>query len=112
MEQEAWLRMWREEIPASNESTTSFSLTRLYGDVEEIRQKLHLNNIFTIAQRTIDGMSTFFTAVKLVNGARLLSELKIGSDRTSAFLATKSISLDFVGAFETAFSQVLNSRPS
>ena len=55
MEQQEWLKQWREDIPGSNESINNFTLSRAFVDVQTIRNKLNLNNVFTVAQRMVNG---------------------------------------------------------
>jgi hypothetical protein len=55
LDQGDWLRMWRDELPDSLES--HMSITSLsYPSVEAIRNKLNLNNVFTVADRLINGL--------------------------------------------------------
>ncbi|KAJ3328139.1 AP-1 complex subunit beta-1 [Blyttiomyces sp. JEL0837] len=110
LEQETWLKLWREEIPSSNESIHNFNLSRRYGNPEEIRDKLHRNNVFTIAQRTVEGNQHFFTAVKLTNGALFLSDLQLDSSLYACTLSTKTPLTTAVGAYEAAVVAILNSE--
>lgn len=54
IDQGTWLRMWREDIPASNEWRSPLAGLR-FATVADLRSKLALNNIYTVADRLIEG---------------------------------------------------------
>lgn len=58
IDQGAWLRMWREDIPASNEWRSPLSGLR-FATIADLRSKLALNNVFTVADRLIEGKVSF-----------------------------------------------------
>ncbi|KAJ3213551.1 hypothetical protein HDU67_002761 [Dinochytrium kinnereticum] len=104
---ELWLKMWREDVPASYESimSVSFSPTRDLAPkkLEEILKK---NNVFTVAFRELDGASHFFTATKLINGVLFLSDIKLDAYRNCS-VSTRSFGQEWVKAYEAALSSLL-----
>ncbi|KAJ3296160.1 AP-1 complex subunit beta-1 [Rhizoclosmatium sp. JEL0117] len=109
LEAEAWLRAWGTELPPSTESVFNFQLASQYNSVDEVKNKLFLNNIFTIAQRTIDATHVFYTHVKLVNGVSILSEIKFDLQFVYCQVSSKSLATQFIQSFEEAVTSVLNS---
>ena len=56
MAQNAWLKLWRGDIPSSNESSTTIFKTKSFPTTEAISHMLLTYNIHTIALRTVDEM--------------------------------------------------------
>ncbi|KAI9348665.1 hypothetical protein BDR26DRAFT_853679 [Obelidium mucronatum] len=108
VEADSWLRSWGTELPPSTESVTNFQVLARYGSVDDIKNKLFLNNIFTIAQRSIDPNHVFYTHVKLVNGVTILSEIKFDLQFAYCMVSSKSLSTHFIPAFEAAVTALLN----
>ena len=50
------------------------------GISETILSKFQANNVFTIANRNVEGQTMLYQSVKLTNGIWVLSELKMAPD--------------------------------
>ncbi|CAF0816112.1 unnamed protein product [Rotaria sp. Silwood1] len=85
----AFVQSW-QEIPESNE--IKHQLQNVNGlSIEDLQNKLHLNNIHTVTRTIIEQKEMLYQTIKLTNGIIILVELKITpGNRTIAFsLKTK-----------------------
>jgi hypothetical protein len=98
MDKMAFVQTW-QEIPESNE--VKQQLQNVHGlSIDDIQNKLRLNNIHTVTRTMIEQKEMLYQTVKLTNGILVLIELKITpGNRTIAvrhsFFALKDFILFF-----------------
>ncbi|KAJ3079351.1 AP-1 complex subunit beta-1 [Quaeritorhiza haematococci] len=116
LDQQTWLRMWRDEIPQANETKMVVEGGLQFVSIDAARNKLHLNNVFAVAQRVIDGVPILYTACRLQDipstpssSVMFLSELRFDASLTSCIVSTKTFGVQFAGAFHAALEGVLRS---
>ncbi|VDO05172.1 unnamed protein product [Rodentolepis nana] len=105
MEKMVFLATWKD-IPPENEQ--QFVLSPLTLDADTCSQKLRNNNIFTIAQRNVDGQDMLYQSMKLCNGIWVLAELKIQPGNMSYTLSLKSRAMDVHPYVREAFHGILS----
>ena len=129
IDQGAWLRMWKTDIPAANEWRTPLASLR-FASIADLRNKLALNNIYTVADRLIEGkvcqhlsgygfsvltvcferQHHMYSGTRLMDGTVLLSEITFESSLSSGLLAVKSMaSPQLVEVFMKAVTAVVMS---
>jgi hypothetical protein len=54
-----------------------------------VSQKLRNSNIFTIAKRNVEGQDMLYQSLKLVNGIKVLAELKIAPGNANFTVCTQ-----------------------
>ncbi|KAJ3389375.1 AP-1 complex subunit beta-1 [Entophlyctis sp. JEL0112] len=105
----AWLQAWTSELPPSTESVTSFPVSGgRFGTVDDVKTRFFVNNVFTIAQRTLDVNHAFFVIVKLANAATIFAEVKFDLQFAFCQVSSKSLGPQFIPAFEVAMNGILN----
>lgn len=55
LEQGAWLRLWKDEIKADKETKYQIEGLRGYSTVQSLKSKMWGNNVFTVAERVVEG---------------------------------------------------------
>ena len=87
MDKMAFVQLW-QDIPESNE--LKHQLQNNNGlSIEDLQNKLHLNNIRTVTRTIIEQKEMLYQTIKLTNGIIILVELKITpGNRTIAVLTT------------------------
>jgi hypothetical protein len=126
IDQGAWLRMWKTDIPAANEWRAPLASLR-FASIADLRSKLALNNVYTVADRFIEGKVGYrvvrmslrlnnsvrrqhhvYSGTRLMDGTVLLSEITLESGLSSGLLAVKSMaSPQLVEVFMKAVTAVL-----
>ncbi|KAI8870138.1 Adaptor protein complex beta subunit [Ramicandelaber brevisporus] len=116
------------EIPDSEQHAYSISSPQLTALVDQqraaavlgnnastnavsVRNKLHRNNIFVVAERTLDGVAHYYCSVRLLGGTLFVLEIKIGTDAVATVSTKTTAPADLVEAFHTALEAVLASGP-
>ncbi|TPX32913.1 hypothetical protein SmJEL517_g04087 [Synchytrium microbalum] len=113
VEQNEWLQMWKQDIPDSNEVKRTLN-GLVFGNgggngVELVRSKLALNNVFLIAQRSIEsGLVVLYTSTKLQDGTAFLSEIKFDGGMRNALVSTKSYAAHLVGVYHDALDGIMH----
>ncbi|XP_066545729.1 AP-1 complex subunit beta-1 isoform X1 [Amia ocellicauda] len=74
MERQVFLSTWKD-IPNDNEA--QFQIKDCHLNSDAASNKLHSNNIFTIAKRNVEGQDMLYQSTKLTNGIWVLAELRI-----------------------------------
>ncbi|KAJ1654075.1 hypothetical protein IWQ61_005926 [Dispira simplex] len=105
LEQNDFLSAWKEIPDAMQKLTTVYSLN--YTSMLQVRQKLHRNNIFTVAERVVDGMTHFYASAKTLDGSVFLSELKVDPSFQVCYCATKTFATALLNAYQTAVEALL-----
>lgn len=104
MNKRVFLATWKD-IPSQNEQ--QFTLQSVNVNADICSQKLHQNNVFTIAKRSVDGQDMLYQSIKLTNGIWVLAELKIQPDNPNFTLSLKSRTTDVYAGIHSAFEEIL-----
>ncbi|KAJ1975225.1 hypothetical protein H4R34_004417 [Dimargaris verticillata] len=107
LEQNSFLSTWQEIPDAMQKIGTVYSLQ--YQSMLDLRQKLHRNNIFTIAERAVNQMTHFYLSAKTVDGSTFLTELRLDGNFQACYYATKTYASHLVQAYHTALEAILSS---
>ncbi|KAJ2787913.1 hypothetical protein GGI15_000332 [Coemansia interrupta] len=103
-DQGEFLRMWKAMGDAPTGSRTVQRLR--FSSMEEMRNKLNMNNVFTVAQRAVAGATHFYTSSKLVDGSQFYSEIKVANNFQAAIIATKSTAAHLVPLYQKAIEDI------
>jgi len=106
MDKKVFLATWKD-IPPTNEFQQQ--INNISVPVETILSKFQANNVFTIANRNVEGQTMLYQSVKLTNGIWVLSELKIAPDNPTITLSLKSRSIDVAPIVIQSFEGILHS---
>ena len=74
MEKKVFLATWKD-IPAQNEIQFTIEGTECNSD--GVSTKMHQNNVFTVAKRTLEGQDMVYQSIKFSNNVWALCELKL-----------------------------------
>ncbi|KAJ1720990.1 hypothetical protein LPJ53_004423 [Coemansia erecta] len=103
-DQGEFLRMWKAMGDAP---TGSRNVQRLrFASMEDMRNKLNMNNVFTVAQRAVAGATHFYTSSKLVDGSMFYSEIKVANNFQAAIIVTKSTAAHLVPLYQKAVEDI------
>ena len=80
MEKKVFLATWKD-IPAANEIQFTIESTDCNSD--GVSTKMHQNNVFTVAKRTVDGQDMVYQSIKFTNNVWALCELKLAPNSNS-----------------------------
>ncbi|PIA18915.1 hypothetical protein COEREDRAFT_13494 [Coemansia reversa NRRL 1564] len=103
-DQGTFLRMWKA-IPETMQGSTSMQSLR-FTSMEDMRDKLNMNNVFTVAQRSIAGATHFYTSSKLCDGTIFYSEIKVSEDFRAAVITTKSNNVQAIVLYQEAINGI------
>jgi len=106
MDKKVFLATWKD-IPPTNEFQQQINNVGV--TVDSILSKFEANNVFTIANRNVEGQTMLYQSVKLTNGIWVLSELKIAPDSPNITLSLKSRSVDVAPIVIQSFEALLSS---
>ncbi|KAI8912674.1 APB-1 protein [Gorgonomyces haynaldii] len=96
-----WLQMWKDTIPSTNETITTLN-TPL--GPPDIKSRLANNNIFFVAERTVNGQMLYYGAAKLEEGSIVLLEINFGP---TISLATKTFAMHLSPLFHEAIAAIV-----
>ncbi|KAJ1913511.1 hypothetical protein H4219_005190, partial [Mycoemilia scoparia] len=105
LEQNTFLKLWREIPTISKQISANQHL--YFAGTEDIRNKLNMNNVFTVAQRQINNSINFYTCAKIVSGMVFLSEIKFDSSFREVTITTKSMNPELIDVFQDALLDIL-----
>ncbi|KAJ2711399.1 hypothetical protein H4R19_003266 [Coemansia spiralis] len=103
-DQAQFLRMWKA-LPDSGHGAHTIRGVR-FASMDEMRDKLNMNNVFTVAQRSVGGATHFYTTSKLCDGSMFFSEIKVADNLQLAVVTTKSSNAPAVGLYQVAISDI------
>ncbi|KAJ2809110.1 hypothetical protein H4R20_000350 [Coemansia guatemalensis] len=103
-DQGTFLRMWKA-IPETMQGTHNMQGLR-FTSMEDMRDKLNMNNVFTVAQRSIAGATHFYTSSKLCDGTIFYSEIKVSDDFRAAVITTKSNNVQAIPLYQDAINGI------
>ncbi|OLY83921.1 Beta-adaptin-like protein C, partial [Smittium mucronatum] len=106
LDQGSFLQLWGSFNMPQNASTVNFSDLK-YRGLDTIKDKLNMNNVFTVAQRQTDQFFVFYTSCVLFDLTTFVSELKITFDFVHAQIITKSSRPDFNPSICETFVDIL-----
>lgn len=94
-----WIEMWTQEIPSGNESI-------LFLEKSDIPKQLLINNnIFFVAERSIEGRKFFYGHANLEDGSIFLIEIKI--DGSQLQVTTKTFCMHLIDLFQECIKELL-----
>ncbi|CAD5217401.1 unnamed protein product [Bursaphelenchus okinawaensis] len=106
MDKRDFLQMWKD-IPEQNE--VQFQVDNHQGlSADQICQKLQRNNVFTVAQRNVDGQDLLYHSIRYTNTIYILSELKMQQGNSSLTLSLKSRHLAAISNMNEVYQTILN----
>ena len=100
-----FLSAWKE-IPSANE--VQYTLDIGANTIESLQNKLQSNNVFTIANRKVEGQDMLYQSFQLVNSIWVLTELKIQPGNSQATLSIKCRSLDVAEPVHKMYEQLIS----
>ncbi|KAJ1854941.1 hypothetical protein LPJ73_002399, partial [Coemansia sp. RSA 2703] len=103
-DQGEFLRMWKTLEDVSTGPLTVRQLR--FTSMEMMRDKLNMNNVFTVAQRVVDAVTHFYTSSKMADGSVFYSEIKVANDFQVANIVTKSTAAHLVPLYQKAISDI------
>ncbi|KAJ3029212.1 AP-2 complex subunit beta [Rhizophlyctis rosea] len=108
LDQETWLKMWQADMGAVGEGVCQVDgLIGVERGVDGVRDRLRLNNVFTVAQRVVEGVPVLYTSTRLADSTVLLSEFKFDPSLASCQISTKSYASHVTPAFHDALRSIL-----
>ncbi|KAI9505782.1 adaptin N terminal region-domain-containing protein [Coemansia spiralis] len=104
-DQGTFLRMWKS-TPDDMQSAHTVQNLR-FSSIEDVRNKLNMNNVFTVAQRIVGNAMHFYTNSKLsTDGSLFYSEIKIASNLQLAVISTKSTNTQLIPLYQKAIEDI------
>ncbi|KAJ2261868.1 hypothetical protein GGI01_001965 [Coemansia sp. RSA 376] len=103
-DQGMFLRMWKDMPDTMQSSHTAQSLR--FASMEDMRNKLNMNNVFTVAQRSFGNATHFYTSSKLCDGSMFYSEIKVANNFQAAIIVTKSINTRLIPLYQKAIEDI------
>ncbi|OMJ22353.1 AP-2 complex subunit beta [Smittium culicis] len=107
LEQTAFLQLWGSLNTPQNSSTLNFSDLKTNG-IDLVKNKLNMNNIFTVAQRKTDNFYVFYLSCALFDTTIFVAEVKITFDFVHAQVITKSNRPDYNSSVCETISEILS----
>ncbi|XP_041456089.1 AP-1 complex subunit beta-1-like [Lytechinus variegatus] len=104
MDRKVFLATWKD-IPSSNEVQSQISNCNLSS--EQATSRLQRNNIFTVANRNVDGQDMLYQSLRLTNNIWVLSELKMNPDNPTVQLSLKTRALDVIPSIQKAYNDIM-----
>ncbi|KAJ1964008.1 hypothetical protein GGI12_001701 [Dipsacomyces acuminosporus] len=105
-DQGLFLRMWRD-IPENMQSSHTTQQNLRFASMEDMRNKLNMNNVFTVAQRSVGQATHFYTSSKLCDGSFFYSEIKVANNFQAAIITTKSSNTQLIPLYQKAIHDIL-----
>ncbi|KAJ2783825.1 hypothetical protein H4R18_001500 [Coemansia javaensis] len=103
-DQGQFLRAWKATPESMQGSRTIHGLR--FASMEDMRNKLNMNNVFTVAQRATGGATHFYTSSKLCDGSLFYSEIRVADNLQIAMVTTKSANAQAIAAYQSAISDI------
>ncbi|KAJ1944573.1 hypothetical protein GGF37_002126, partial [Kickxella alabastrina] len=103
-DQGLFLRMWKA-IP-ENMQTSHTAHNLRFMSMEDMRNKLNMNNVFTVAQRAVGNATHFYTSSKMIDGSVFYSEIKVANNFQAAIIVTKSANAQIIPLYQKAIEDI------
>ncbi|KAJ2452369.1 hypothetical protein GGF42_004043, partial [Coemansia sp. RSA 2424] len=103
-DQGMFLRMWKDMPDTMQSSHTAHNLR--FASMEDMRNKLNMNSVFTVAQRSVGNATHFYTSSKLCDGSMFYSEIKVANNFQAAIIVTKSVNTRLIGLYQKAIEDI------
>ncbi|XP_022095731.1 AP-2 complex subunit beta-like isoform X2 [Acanthaster planci] len=103
MERRDFLTEWKN-LPAAFE--VQFPI-EVHVSADEAVQKLKANNVYTVAQRNLDGQDMLYQSLRLANNIFIMMELKMQPGNPSATLSIKCRKVEFASLVNTSYKAIL-----
>ncbi|KAJ2848430.1 hypothetical protein IWW36_003304 [Coemansia brasiliensis] len=103
-DQGGFLRMWKA-LPDAAQGSRPISSLR-FASMDEVRDKLNRNNVFTVAQRGVGETTHFYTSSRLCDGTMFYSEIKVANNMQGAMVSTKSNNVQAINAYQQAIADI------
>ncbi|ORX71492.1 Adaptor protein complex beta subunit [Linderina pennispora] len=104
-DQGVFLRMWKD-IPETMQMAQGAQNIR-FASMEDMRNKLNMNGVFTVAQRSVGDATHFYTSSKLCDGSMFYSEIKVASNFSAALISTKSPNVQLIPLYQKAVQDIM-----
>ena len=75
--------------------------------LDGVSTKMHQNNVFTVAKRTLEGQDMVYQSIKFTNNVWALCELKLSPGANVISLAVKSRAVDVAQGVYQAYEAIL-----
>ena len=83
----------------------NFNFFKLF--LDGVSTKMHQNNVFTVAKRTLEGQDMVYQSIKFTNNVWALCELKLSPGANVISLAVKSRAVDVAQGVYQAYEAIL-----
>ncbi|KAJ1737275.1 hypothetical protein LPJ72_000646 [Coemansia sp. Benny D160-2] len=104
-DQGSFLRAWKD-APDSLQNVHSIQNLR-FASMDDVRNKLNMNNVFTVAQRTVGNATHFYTTSRLaVDSSMFYSEIKVANNLQIAVVTTKCANTQLVPLYQKAIEDI------
>ncbi|KAJ2847342.1 AP-1 complex subunit beta, partial [Coemansia erecta] len=105
-DQGAFLRAWKA-TPENMQNVHTVQNLR-FASMDDVRNKLNMNNVFTVAQRTVGNATHFYTTSKMAtaDGSLLYSEIKVANNLQIAVISTKSANVQLIPLYQKAIEDI------
>ncbi|KAJ2884975.1 hypothetical protein H4R27_001702 [Coemansia aciculifera] len=103
-DQGMFLRMWKDMPDTMQNSHTAQNLR--FASMEDMRNKLNMNSVFTVAQRSFGNATHFYTSSKLCDGSMFYSEIKVANNFQAAIIVTKSVNTRLIPLYQKAIEDI------
>ncbi|KAJ1886456.1 hypothetical protein LPJ66_009623 [Kickxella alabastrina] len=103
-DQGLFLRMWKAMPENMQTSHTAHNLR--FMSMEDMRNKLNMNNVFTVAQRAVGNATHFYTSSKMIDGSVFYSEIKVANNFQAAIIVTKSANAQIIPLYQKAIEDI------
>ncbi|KAJ2216865.1 hypothetical protein EV179_000899 [Coemansia sp. RSA 487] len=104
-DQGSFLRTWKT-TPDNMQNVHTVQNLR-FSSMDEVRNKLNMNNVFTVAQRVVGNATHFYTTSKLsTDGSLFYSEIKIANNLQIAVISTKSSNIQLIPLYQKAIEDI------
>ncbi|KAJ2594339.1 hypothetical protein H4R99_005826, partial [Coemansia sp. RSA 1722] len=103
-DQGTFLRMWKS-IPENMQSSHTAHNLR-FSSMEDMRNKLNMNSVFTVAQRSVGNATHFYTSSKMSDDVVFYSEIKVANNFQAAIIVTKSTNTQLIPLYQKAIEDI------
>ncbi|KAJ1810704.1 AP-1 complex subunit beta-1, partial [Coemansia sp. RSA 2599] len=103
-DQGTFLRMWKTVPENMQSSHTAHNLR--FASMEDMRNKLNMNSVFTVAQRSVGNATHFYTSSKMFDGTLFYSEIKVANNFQAAIIVTKSSNTQLIPLYQKAIEDI------
>ncbi|KAJ2722047.1 hypothetical protein GGI07_003581 [Coemansia sp. Benny D115] len=105
-DQGSFLRMWKA-MPENMLSSHPVNAPLRFASMEDMRNKLNMNNVFTVAQRSVGNATHFYATSKFIDGSTVFySEIKVANNFQAAVIVTKCANPQLIPLYQKAIEDI------